>query len=704
MHSVEQSLSDSTWVHFTSSYLLEDDGQLRLVGVDIGGTFTDLVLYDENKGVMEVAKLLSRRGEETEVVLDALNGLNLEIASIDRITHGTTVGTNTLLEKTGARIALLTTAGFRDVLEIGRTQRLVPQSLFNSKFVRPRPLVPRSRRLEVKERILADGSVQQPVCAEEISNFVGRLKEMEIEAVAVCYLNSYANGGNERRTAELLFQAMPELYVSLSHQVVPEYKEFERFSTAVTNSYLGPKIREYVAALEDRLKDVGYRGSLFVMASNGGMIDAERAAAFPVQTILSGPAGGVVGSVALARELGLDHLITCDMGGTSTDVCLVRNGQPVVARDNTVGHLPLKTSQLQINTVGAGGGSIAWKDEDGALHVGPKSAGSKPGPACYGLGGSEPTVTDANLVLSRLSRSTLLAGKILLQPVLAEKSLATLAESVGIGSAAAMARGIIDIAVAKMVSSIREISVERGFDPREHTLVAYGGAGPLHAALIAARLSMERIVVPIFPGNFSAVGLLMADPTFDSVRTHFVRMDDACAYALDAVFEEIASAPAAQLRNAGFEKERRFRSVDIRYVGQAFELTIPAGEGPGWLERLAIDFHRHYKARYGHCHSDEPIEIAHLRIRVTGEVEKPRWLRHPEVERTLGGALIEERDVYFREQISACPIYARDQLPSGQRFSGPAVIEEYGSATLVPPEWEASQDSKGHLHLIRAEA
>ena len=677
---------------------------MRLVGVDIGGTFTDLVFYDEDKGTMEVAKLPSQRGRETDVVLDALDGLDLEAASIGRITHGTTVGTNTLLEKTGARTALLTTRGFRDVLEIGRTQRLVPKSLFDSKFVRPRPLVPRGRRLEVEERTLADGSVQQPVRAEEIAALAERLKEMEIEAVAVCYLHSYADGGNELRTAELLLQAMPELYVSLSHQVVPEYKEFERFSTAAINSFIGPKIRGYLGALEDRLKDAGYRAPLFVMASSGGMIDAGSAVAFPVQTILSGPAGGVVGSTALARKLGLDHLITYDMGGTSTDVCLVRDGQPVVARENTVGRLPLKTSQIQINTVGAGGGSIAWRDEDGALHVGPRSAGSHPGPACYGQGGSEPTVTDANLALLRLGRGTLLAGQMPLQPELAEKSLALLAESVGIGDTAAMARGIIDIAVAKMVSSVREISVERGFDPREHTLVAYGGAGPLHAALIAERLSMERIVVPMYPGNFSAVGLLMADPTFNSVRTHFVRMEDARADALDAVFEELASAPAARLRDAGFEEVRRFRSVDIRYVGQAFELTIPAGEGLGWLEVLAADFHRLYEARYGHCHPDEPTEIVHLRMRVAGEVEKARWLDRPDGERTLEGALIEERSVHFRERFFACPIYARDRLPAGQPFSGPAVIEEYGSATLVPPEWKASQDAEGHLHLVRAEA
>ena len=670
---------------------------MSLVGIDTGGTFTDLVFYDEDEERIEVSKIPTLRGKEDTVFLEAMEGLDL--AATGRITHGTTVGTNAILEGAGARTAILTTRGFRDVLEIGRTQRLVPRSLFDPKFVRPKPVVPREMRLEIEERALADGSVEKRVEEADVEKQAERLKRLGAEALAVCYLHAYANGENERRTAEYLEKLLPGVYLSLSHEVVPEYREFERFSTAALNAYLGPRIKNYVGRLEEALRERGCRAPLFIMASNGGMLDAGRAARFPVRTILSGPAGGVVGGVSLAESLGLDHLITYDMGGTSTDVCLIRDRRPIVSTENVIGAYPLKTSQLQINTVGAGGGSMAWRDEDGALHVGPRSAGARPGPACYGFGGEEPTVTDANVALSRIGPRTPLAGGLELHPEKAERALASLAGELGIPDAVSMARGVIDLAVMKMVSSIREISIERGFDPREHTLLAYGGAGPLHAALIARELSMSSVVVPRFPGNFSAVGLLMADVVQENVGTCFAALEDARENALERIFETLTIPCAEQLRGAGLNEIETLRYADVRYVGQAFELTIPVPESKGWLKALGGDFHARYEARYGHCHPGDPLEIVNLRVRVSGMVDKLGWVK---VENPGGGpddALVERRSVVFEEEVPDCPVYRRDSLPVDLEIIGPAVIEEYGSNTLAPPGWAARRDVYGHLRL-----
>ncbi len=644
-----------------------------------------------------VSKIPTLRGKEDAVFLEAMRGLDL--AGIRRITHGTTVGTNAILEGAGARTALLTTRGFRDVLEVGRTQRLVPQSLFDPKFVRPKPVVPREMRLEIEERVLADGQVEIRVEKAQVQKLAELLKHLGAEALAICYLHAYANGENERNTAELLEEMLPGVYLALSHEVVPEYREFERFSTAAMNAYLGPKIRNYMSRLEGVLGEQGCHAPLFIMASGGGMLDAERAARFPVRTILSGPAGGVVGGVSLAESLGVDHLITYDMGGTSTDVCLIRDRMPIVSTNNTIGAYPLKTSQLQINTVGAGGGSIAWRDEDDVLHVGPKSAGACPGPACYGLGGEEPTVTDANVALSRIGPRTLLAGRIELHPEKAERTLASLAGALGISDAVSMARGVVDLAIMKMVSSIREISIERGFDPREHTLLAYGGAGPLHAAQIAKELSMSSVVVPRFPGNFSAVGLLMADVIQENVGTCFVALEDARESALDRIFENLMTPCARQMYKSGLNEVETLRYVDVRYVGQAFELTIPVPESKDWLDSLGGDFHSHYEARYGHCHPGDALEIVNLRVRVSGKVDKLGWVN---VENPGGGledALQERRSVVFEENIPDCPVYRRDSLPMDLEISGPAVIEEYGANTLVPPGWTVRRDPHGHLHL-----
>lgn len=670
---------------------------MSLVGVDTGGTFTDLVFYDEDEKRIEVSKIPTLRGKEDAVFLQGVESLDLSV--IGRITHGTTVGTNAILEGAGARTAVLTTRGFRDVLEIGRTQRLVPQSLFDPKFVRPKPVVPREMRLEIEERTLADGRIEAQVQEADIEEQAERLQRLGAEALAICYLHAYANGENEKRTAEYLEKLLPGVYLSLSHEVVPEYREFERFSTAALNAYLGPRIRNYVGSLEEALREKGSRATLFIMASNGGMLDAERATRFPVRTILSGPASGVVGGVSVAESLDIDHLITYDMGGTSTDVCLIRDRRPIVSTDNIIGAYPLKTSQLQINTVGAGGGSIAWRDEDGALHVGPRSAGARPGPACYGFGGGEPTVTDANVALSRIGPRAPLAGGLELHPEKAELALSSLAGELGISGAVSMARGVIDLAVMKMVSSIREISIERGFDPREHTLLAYGGAGPLHAVLIARELSMQSVVVPRFPGNFSAVGLLMADAVQENVGTCFVALKDAQESSLDRIFQNLTVPCAEQLRGGGLKEIETLRYADVRYVGQAFELTIPVPETRGWLDSLGGDFHARYETRYGHCHLGDPLEIVNLRVRVSGIVDKLRWVKAENTGGSLEDALVERRCVVFEEEVPDCPVYRRDSLPTDVEIGGPAIIEEYGSNTLVPPDWTARQDAEGHLHL-----
>src|SRR5262245_2541384 len=542
-----------------------------IVGIDVGGTFTDLTAVDEATGRVVVTKVPSRPRHEADAVLAGLAALGIAARDVRRLVHGTTVGTNAVLQGRGARVAVLTTAGFRDLIEIGRTKRNIP-ALFVPTFVRPKPVVERKRRFEVTERLGADGRVLVPLDPASVERALDAAVASDAEALAVCLLHAYLNPMHERTIADMAKGRCPGLAVSCSAEVVAEYREFERFSTTVLNAYLQPLMDRYLGNLEERLRATGYAHGVLTVASSGGMMTTETARRLPIKTIFSGPAGGVSQACFVGGVAGVRDLITYDMGGTSTDVCLVRDLAPLATSDAMVGAFPVKVPQIDMHTVGAGGGSIAWLEEDGSLQVGPRSAGASPGPAAYGLGGTEPTVTDANVVLGRIGVRRRLGGSIALDPARARAAVAGLAKRMG-GTITedALAEGIVRIAVARMTSAIREISIQRGHDPRDFTLVAFGGAGPMHALALADEIGIPRVLVPRHPGNFSALGLLAADIKHDEVRTRVGPLPERWAQLPD-LFAEMESGLRRQLELEGFDgpRQRLRRSLDLRYRGQAF--------------------------------------------------------------------------------------------------------------------------------------
>ncbi|MGH7309866.1 MAG: hydantoinase/oxoprolinase family protein, partial [Candidatus Rokuibacteriota bacterium] len=598
-----------------------------IVGIDVGGTFTDLSAVDADTGRVVITKVPSRPRDEAAAVLAGLTALGIAGRDVRRLVHGTTVGTNAILERRGARVALLTTAGFRDLIEIGRTKRNIP-ALFVPTFVRPRPVVERQHRFEVTERLAADGSVLVPLDPASVARALDGALAAEAQALAVCLLHAYLNPAHEQLVADAVKARCPDLPVSCSADVVGEYREFERFSTTVLNAYLQPLLDDYLTGLEERLAAAGYTHGVLTVASSGGMMTTTTARRLPIKTILSGPAGGVSRACFVGGATGVRDFITYDMGGTSTDVCLVQDGRPLTTSDAMLAAFPVKVPQLEIHSVGAGGGSIAWVDVDGSLHVGPRSAGAAPGPAAYGLGGDAATVTDANVVLGRLGTTRRLGGAITLDPARARQAVADLAARQGAGlSAEALAEGIIRIAVARMTSAIREISIQRGHDPRDFTLIAYGGAGPMHAAALAEEIGIPRVLVPLHPGTFSALGLLASDVKHDDVRTRVGLLGERLAVAQD-LFIEMENAARRQLEREGFpaERQRLLRSLDLRYRGQAFELNValdgagPALAAPGEIE---AEFHRQHLAAYGHANPDAAIELVNARVSAYGLVAKP---------------------------------------------------------------------------------
>ncbi len=671
-----------------------------VVGVDVGGTFTDVTAVDTTSGEVRVGKVPSQPLNEAAAVLAGLDGVGVDSRAVRRLVHGTTVGTNAILERRGARVALLTTAGFRDLIEIGRTKRNIP-ALFVPTFVRPRPVVERPLRFEVHERMLADGTVLHRLDPAQAAPVLDAVAAATPDAVAICLLHAYANPAHERRLGDLVGRRLPGVPVSLSFDVVPEYREFERFSTTVLNAYLQPLMERYLGDLEKRLFESGYAYGVLTVGSSGGMMTVDTARRLPIRTIVSGPAGGVSQACFLGRHAGLADFITYDMGGTSTDVCLVRDGAPAMSTDGEIGAFPVKVPQIDIHTVGAGGGSLAWLDVDGSLQVGPRSAGARPGPAAYGWGGREATVTDANVVLGRMGTERLLGGAIRLDGARARAAVAALASLMSGLGVEALAEGIVRIAVARMTSSIREITIARGHDPRDFTLVAFGGAGPMHAALIAEELAVPRVLVPRYPGNFSALGLLVSDVKHDDVRTRVGLLRERRP-AIEAAWAEMEAAAVERLVAEGFapSAQRLEGMLDLRYLGQAFELTVALPRGPLDLDAIARDFHERHRATYGHADPAGQIELVNIRLTARGVVDKPPPRRAPRagVEGRPSGA----RAAWFGGRELRVDVYERDELPSGTALGGPAIVEEFGATTVVPPGWGMTMDDLGDLLLERA--
>ena len=669
-----------------------------ILGIDVGGTFTDLVSLD-GAGRVRIHKLLTTSRDPSVAILQGIADLGAGPEAV--VVHGATVATNALLERAGARTALVTTQGFGDVLEIGRQTR---PDLYALHPTRPPPLVPGPWRLELPERVDHTGRILQPLDPEHTDAVVRQILEDGIESVAVCFLFSFLNRDHERQVGERITalggKAAP--FVSLSSEIVPEYREYERTSTTVINAYVTPLISRYLTNLEQGLE--GRR--LRVMQSNGGSISARAARASAARTALSGPAGGVVGAFALANQAGFPEAITFDMGGTSTDVSLCP-GRVQETSEGTIAGLPLRLPIIDIHTVGAGGGSIARLDPGGALRVGPESAGSDPGPVCYGREQAvEITVTDANLVLGRLDAGHFLGGRMALDLDRTLEQMQRLARGMSLPLEAA-AWGVVRVANSNMERAIRTISVERGYDPRRFTLVAFGGAGPLHACELAAALRIPRVLVPPHPGVLSALGMVLADVVKDYSQTIMLPIEDAGVARLQQLFAPLYEQATADLRAEGLDEEQiALRpALDMRYVGQSYELTIPlAGGMEAGPARHAQAFHDSHRQRFSYASEGEPVEIVNLRLKATGRTPKPEPVRQPLGNIDPRAACIGYKAVFFADANhpdAARPIptalYERARLLPGMIVVGPAVVFQLDTTIVVPPGWAGSVDGWSNL-------
>jgi N-methylhydantoinase A len=659
------------------------------VGIDTGGTFTDFVLFDGRS--VRTLKVLSTPADPSVSILKGLDELGAADTDAGcEVVHGSTVATNALLERKGARTALITTRGFEDVLEIGRQNR--PQ-IYSLEPSRPAPLVPSKLRFGITERVLYDGSVLVQLRRAELRSIAARLRQERVDSLAVCLLFSFANPTHERAIArELANLGIP---LSLSHVILPEYREYERTSTTVVNAYLAPVMGRYLGSLERHLGS--RRRSLRIMQSNGGSVSGRVAIREPVRTILSGPAGGVVGAWHVARQAGHNRIITFDMGGTSTDVALCDGGIRVT-NESVIAHNPIGIPVIDIHTVGAGGGSIARVDQGGALRVGPESAGADPGPICYGRG-DRVTVTDANLLLGRLDASYPLGGALRLETGRLRPAFEALARSIGAGDPVAAAQGVVAVANANMEAALRVISVERGHDPRDFTLVTFGGAGGLHALDLSQALSIPRVLVPAHPGLLSALGVLLSDVVQDFARTVMLHGRDAAPEVLERRFAALEKKAVAAMRKEGFggSRLRLERMVDMRYRGQSYEIGIP------YSRSFEAAFHRLHERRYGYSDRLRDTEVVTLRVRARGVPPKPRIPRHRAGSADPARARIGSKPVRFGRRFRETPIYERARLQTGNVITGPALVFEYSASTAIPPGFACRVDEFLNL-LIECQA
>ncbi|WP_222920106.1 hydantoinase/oxoprolinase family protein [Natrinema sp. SYSU A 869] len=667
----------------------DESGDTR-IGVDVGGTFTDVALsVDDRLVTAKVPTTDDQHVGVLEGIDKACDRAGIDPADIDGFAHAMTVSVNALLERGGAKTALVTTEGFRDVLEIGRQDR---PALYDLEAEKPEPLVPRDRRFEVAERTTAAG-IERPVDADEVRDLAATLRERDVEAVAISLLHAYADPENERVVAETLREEL-EVPVSASHEVLAEFREFERTSTTAVDAYVRPAIDSYVGQLVDEASDAGIPAPR-IMQANGGIADPETVREHAVTTTLSGPAAGVVGAAATVDDDDVEGLVTFDMGGTSSDVSLVRDGQAERTTDAEIDGIPIRTPMVDVNTVGAGGGSIAWVDAGGALRVGPESSGAQPGPACYGRGGTRPTVTDANVVLGYIGPETALGGEMTLDVDAARDALERLAGEAGLDGALEAARGVYRVANATMTRTIRSVTVERGHDPREFALVAFGGAGPMHAAALADSLSVDRVVVPRPGGVLSAFGLLAADESYDAVRTVGVALEGADPAELEDVYDDLVADVLADASEP--DAARVERAADCRYAGQSFELTVPVDDEFD-AAAVADRFHDAHERTYGYA-MDESIEVVNLRATATIPGSEPA-IRHE----GAGNARIGTREAHFPGTgAREAAVYDRDRLAAGASIMGPAVLEQAESTTVVPPTWDGEILADGTLVMTRTE-
>ncbi len=678
------------------------------VGVDVGGTFTDFYACRREDGAVRVFKRPSTPRNPGEAIVLGLRemcaALAIDSADITRLCHGTTIATNALIQRRGGKVAMVTTDGFRDLLEIGRQTR---PHMYSLQKDHPAPLVPRERRYEVIERI-GPGGVIIALDENSLAAAADAVVASEPDACAICCLFSFVDPAHERKIAAALRARRPDMPVSLSSEVWPEFREYERFSTTVLNAYLQPVIGDYIDYLDTEMKAVAPDAPIRIYQSGGGLMSVETARTYPVRTALSGPAAGAVGAVHNARLAKKPDVITLDMGGTSADVALIRNYDPGVSLGGNVAGFPVRLPMVHIHTVGAGGGSIAWFERDGLLKVGPRSAGSDPGPACYGCGGTEPTVTDANLVLGRLSGGGLVGGAMALDEAKARAAITPIATQLGV-SAEKAAQGILGIVVANMVRAVRTISVKRGLDPKDYALMPFGGAGPLHAVEVARALGMSDVVVPDTPGILCAQGLIVSDFKEEFVRSGRLALDAANWAAINEVLEDLERDARAWFEGEDVVPDSQSLSVslDARYVGQNFELPVVlTAANPEELPRPAAiaeveqAFHAEHERRYGFHNASEPIEIVNIRITAVGSVERGAAGSEHLPDSTETATPIARRPVWFQDDAPVdTPVYQRADLASGASFIGPAVIDQFDSTTIVFPDDKLTVDDAGNIAI-----
>ena len=666
------------------------------LAVDIGGTFVDSIVFDRRSGDIDVAKAATTPGDPTQGVVDAVEKIDVDLDATSAFVHGTTLGINALLEREGATTGIITNEGFRDIYEIGRTN-LTRDAMYDIRYTKPELLVPRRRRYGVPGRLDADGEVVDPLDEEAVAEAARELVDRwDVEAIAVCFLHSYQNGEHERRAGEIIEETVGDVSLSLSSEITGEYREFERTSTAVLDAYIKPIFDNYVDRLDETLRDGGFDGQFFITRSGGGALTASSATDAPVHTILSGPAGGLIGASYVGEVTGRDDLIAVDFGGTSMDACVIEGGSPAVEYESSLEELPMMIPVYDIRTIGAGGGSIGWLDGT-LLKVGPQSAGADPGPICYGQGGTEPTVTDAALALGYMDPENFLGGEMELDVDGALAGLeSTLADPLG-QSVEEVSRGMFDVMIANTVGAIREITVEKGLDPRDFSMVAYGGAGPMFVPLVARELGVPEVLVPQAPSVFSAWGMHMADVVYDESQTYISVLEEVDIEEFDRRYDELEGELRDQLTEEGFDEARQSleRYVEMRYLGQEHTVSVPA-DGLDGIDELGERFEDHHESRYGHT-MDDPPQLVHLRVRAVGENDKP------ELEPADGSGGdpaphgTTEAFCFAEDAETTFDVYDRGDLSPGNEIDGPAIVFEPTTTIVFHSDQHATVDEFGHL-------
>jgi N-methylhydantoinase A len=680
-----------------------------MIGVDVGGTFTDLSVFDPASKSIFHYKLSSTPGDPSRAIVDGI----LQVLEIKRIrpdeigylAHGTTVATNALIEKKGSRVGLITTRGFKDMMEIGWQRR---PHLYDLLRPKPQSIIPPGLKCAVNERVLYDGSVKTPLDEAETRRVVRYLKDQKVEAIAVCTLFSFINPEHEARIKAIIRENFPEAYVSVSHELVHEFREFARMSTTVLNAYLGPVMKQYIYNFEHSIKNIGIKVAPYVTQSNGSIISISETIDCPIKTAVSGPSAGVVGAAYMGNLCGLKNIITFDMGGTSADISLIDDGKPQLSAQRLVEGYPARIPMIDIVTIGAGGGSIACIDEGGALKVGPASAGAKPGPACYGRGGTEPTVTDANIVLGKLNQTEILGGRMAVRLDLAREALRAKICNRSTLTLEEAATGIIAVVNSNMIRAIRVVSVERGYDVRDFALMAFGGAGPLHACEVAAELGISKVFIPPSPGTLCSLGLLMADTKFDLSRSHIMVACKENLTDINDIFVAMLQEGSALLDKEKIPAGRRSftRSVDARYLRQNYEITIPLPDreiDEAILVQAIKNFHIAHEKSFGYYNEQLKVQFVNYRLSAIGDIEKPEIKAERIRPKAAVPKRIAARDVLFvgEKDYLATPVYHRDGFKPGCKAEGPMIIEQMDTTTVVPPGWTVYTDGFYNLHVIR---